>query len=313
MRNSKITVIRTAVGSPASVGLIKELGKKRVRVIGTDCNSLSSGFYFCDKNYVIPKGDDPKFIKEILKICSIEKPNAIISGPEQEILTLSKNKKLFGERNILVLVPDYETVKICADKIATYRFFKKENIPTPKIYNKGNVKFPIMMKPRFGRGSTDVFKVKNKSELKFYLKKIKNPIVQEFIDGIEYTVDTFADLKGKPLSIIPRVRIQVESGISIKGKTICNKEIIDWCRKIAEKLKLIGPSCIQCIKSNKGLKFTEINPRFGGGSILSIKADPTIILNLIRIIKREKPIKSRGFIEGLTMLRYYSEVYTENL
>jgi carbamoyl-phosphate synthase large subunit len=310
---SKITIIRTAVGCPAAIGLIKELRKRKIKVIGTDCNPLSAGFYFCDKSYVVPKGNEPRFLKEILKICDIEKPKAIISGPEEEVLTLSRNKKIFEKRGVVVLVPDYKSAKICTDKIATYKFFKKENIPTPKIFNKDNVKFPIIIKPRFGRGSSQVFKIKNRNELEFYLKRIKNPILQEFINGIECTVDIFSDLEGKPLSIIPRVRIQVESGISMKSRTIYDEEIINWCKKIAKKLKLIGPSCIQCIKSKEGLKFTEINLRFGGGSILAIKADPTIILNLIRMIKGEKPIESKKLKEGLTMLRYYSEVYDENL
>lgn len=313
MKNSKITVIRTAVGSPASAGLINELRKRGIKVVGIDCNPLSAGFYLCDKCYVVPKGNNVDFLKEILKICDIEKPKAIISGPEEEILTLSKNKKIFEKRKIIALVPAYKTVKICIDKITTYKFFQKEGIPAPEIYRKNSLKFPLIIKPRFGRGSADVFRVKNKNELKFYLKEVKNPILQEFIDGREYTIDIFSDLEGNPLSIVPRERIQVESGISMKGKTVRDKEIINLCRKIAEKLKLIGPSCIQCIKSNKGLKFIEINPRFGGGSILSIKADPTIILNLIKIIKKEKPIKSKGFKDGVTMLRYYSEVYTENL
>jgi len=313
MKNSKITVIRTAVGCPAAAGLIKELKKMGVRVVGTDCNSLSSGFYLCDKSYVVPKGDNPHFLKEILRICSLEKPKAIISGPEEELLTLSKNKKIFERKNILVLVPNYETVKICSDKIATYNFFKKEGIPTPENYKKNDIKFPIIIKPRFGRGSTNIFKANNKKELEFYSGKVKNPILQEFINGTEYTVDVFADLEGNPLSVVPRIRLQIESGISMKGKTVYEKVIIDLCEKITEKLKIIGPSCIQFIKDREGPRFIEINTRFGGGSILSMKADSTIIPNLIRIIKREKPRKSKGFKENLTMLRYYSEIYTEDL
>lgn len=313
MKDSKITIIRTAAGCFSAVGLIKELKRKGARVIGTDCNLLSPGFYFCDKRYVIPKGNNPNFLKEVLKICDVEKPDVIISGPEEEILKLSKNKKLFEKKNILVLVPDYKNVKICVDKLATFDFFKKEKVPTPKIYNKDDIKFPAIIKPRFGRGSRQIFKIENKSELDFYIKKIQDPILQEFVDGVEYTIDIFSDLKGESLSIVPRKRIQVESGISMIGKTIYDKKIIDFCEKIVKKLKLIGPSCIQCIKNKQGIKFIEINPRFGGGSILSIKADSTIISNLIKIIKKKKPIKSKGFKKGLTMLRYYAEVYTKKL
>lgn len=305
-----ITIIRTAVGCLSAVALIYELKRAKVKVVGTDCNPLSAGLYLCDKSYVVPRGEDPTFIEEILKICKVEKPIAIISGPEEELLTLSRNKRIFNELDILLLCPDHKTIKICADKLLTYKTFKKLNVPTPKIYNLENVEFPCIVKPRHGRGGREVYKAENPDELHLHLKKIKNPIIQEFVNGVEYTVDTFADLNGNPLSVVPRARLQTESGISIKGVTVHDAEIIEQCKKMVKKLKLIGPACFQCLKENDGeIKFIEINPRFGGGSILSIKADPTIIPNLIRIIKGEPPSPSAGFREGLVMLRFYSEVF----
>lgn len=307
--SSKIIVLRSAVGSPSAIGFINGLKKRNVRVIGIDCNPLSVGLYLCDKGYVVPRGDDPRFIDEILRICDIEKPNVIISGPEEEILTLSKNKKLFEKRNILLLCPDYKTVEICADKVKIFENFKKYGIPTPEIYRKGNARFPCIIKPRWGRGSQEVFKVDGSRDLESFLKRADNPIIQEYVSGVEYTVDTFADLKGNPLSIVPRTRLQVESGISIKGATVYDKEIISYCERIVNKFGLIGPACIQCIKSDERVKFTEVNTRFGGGSILSIKADPSIVSNLIKIAKGGRPIPSKGFKEGIVMLRYYSEIF----
>lgn len=309
MSKPGITIMRSAVGCLSAMALITELKREMVRVIGIDCNPLSAGLYLCDKGYVVPRGDDPRFLGEILRLCDMEKPDAILSGPEEEILVLSKNKRLFAERNILILCPDYEVVKVCADKMKTCKMLKSHGIPVPKVYNKENIKFPCIMKPRFGRGGREIFRAEDAFELEFYSRKVTNPITQEFAEGTEYTVDTFADLEGNPLSIIPRIRLQVESGISVKGMTVYDEEIITHCQKIVMELKLVGPSCIQCIRGDKGLKFIEINPRFGGGSILSIKADPTIVPNLIKIVKGETPTPSNGFKQGLTMLRYYSEVF----
>ena len=150
-----ISVLRTAAGSPAAVGMIKALRRRNIRVIGTDCNPLSAGFHFCDSSYVTPWGDDPQFISRLLAICDIEKPHAIISGPEEEVLTLSKNKRHFNKRDVVVLTPDYEAVAICADKLATDAFFRQTHVPTLTYYA---VRFPAI-KPRFGRGGTDVFKL----------------------------------------------------------------------------------------------------------------------------------------------------------
>jgi carbamoyl-phosphate synthase large subunit len=309
MSESQITVIRSAAGCLSAAALINELKSRGVRVIGLDCNPLSAGFYLCDKSYVVPRGDDPGFLEEILRICEAERPDAIISGPEEEILVLSKNKGLFGEKGILVLCPDYDTVKICADKLETCKVLESHGIPVPDIYKNDNARFPCIVKPRFGRGGAGVFRAESRRDLEFYIQDVEQPVIQEFIDGVEYTIDIFADLEGKPLSVIPRARLQVESGISVKAKTVYDEEIISDCAKIARKLKLTGPSCIQCIKNDQKVAFTEINPRFGGGSALSLKADNSIVANLIKIVRRETPVPGQGFEQGLTMLRYYREVF----
>jgi len=309
MDKSGITIMRSGAGCLSAAALINELKNQGVRVIGLDCNPLSAGLHLVDKSYVVPRGDAPGFLEEIIRICEVEKPDAMLSGPEEELLVLSQNKDLFAESGVLLLCPDYDAVKACADKLATYRVLQSYGIPTPEIYHGDDARFPCIVKPRFGRGGRDIFKAEDRPQLAFYLQKVDQPVIQEFVEGEEYTVDVFSDLAGTPLSIVPRVRLQVESGISVKGVTVYDEAIINYCNQIARKLKLIGPSCIQCIKIERRVAFTEINPRFGGGSALSIKADPTIVANLIRITKRETPVPSDHFTKGLVMLRYYDEVF----
>lgn len=306
----KIKIFRSAVGSMPSWGLINELQDKGVEVVGLDSNPLSFGFYLLKKHYVVPNGNQPEFIERLMELIDKERPNALVSGPEEELLTLAKNKKLVESKGTLVLCPDEKYVEICMNKEKLHQSFKELGVSVPKLFeNKSSVVFPCVVKPKLGRGSTDVYIAKNNEELNFYIKKVKDPIIQEFIEGEEYTVDVVADKEGNAFSIVPRLRLATESGISVKGKTVYDKEIIECCRRLAKHLKLFGPSCIQCIRGREGLKFIEINTRFGGGSILSIKADPTIIPNLLKMIRGGIPEPSKGFKEGLIMLRYHSEVF----
>lgn len=310
MSEAKTSIIRSGAGCLSTGALTTRLRKERVRVIGLDCNPMSAGLHLADTGYVVPRGDEPGFLDEVVRICETEKPDAMISGPEEELLVLSKNKDMLEERGVLLLCPDFDTVKVCADKLETHHKLSSYAVPTPRIYQIEEAKFPCIIKPRFGRGGRDIYKANDREELAFFLPKVSQPVVQEFVEGTEYTVDVFADLAGNPLSIVPRVRLQVESGISVKGVTVFDEEIISYCRQIAESLKLIGPSCIQCLKTDERLVFIEINTRFGGGSALSMEADPTIVPNLVRMARREPPVPSRGFKQGLVMLRYYNEVFT---
>ncbi|KAF5083763.1 ATP-grasp domain protein [anaerobic digester metagenome] len=309
-KKEKITIIRSAVGSMPSWGLISELLKYQVNIIGIDSDPMSFGLFKLDRKYVVPRGNDPDYISSIVKIVETEKCDAILSGPEEELLSLSYNRSKIEKLGCILLSPQHNSVLICTDKYNTYTFLTANEIPTPKLYpDLDSITFPCLIKPRFGRGGTNVYKINDKCDLQYFQRDLDNYVIQEFIHGEEYSVDILADKEGNPLSIVPRLRLETDSGVSVKGKTVYDADIISYCTKIVKKLELFGPSCIQCIKNSKGIYFFDINARFGGGSILSIKADSTIIPNLLKIIKNESPIPSLGFIEGLIMLRNYSEIF----
>ncbi len=299
-------IIRTAAGSIVSWGFIKELQKLGIEVIGVDSDHNS---YALKKlaGYVVPKANEADFLDVILDIIDIEEPDAIISGPEEELLVLAENREYFNE--VMLLMPSYESLKICTDKLEMDKFLRQIDVPTPIIYVIELIKDYYMMKPRFGRGGKGIKKVSIEDILDKDLHLNDDYIFQEYIEGEEYSIDILADQEGNTLNIVPRLRMKVIDGKSVISKTVYDKEIIDYCRIIVKKLKLFGPSCIQCIKNNSGVYFIDINPRFGGGSILSIKADTTILPNLIRLINRVEPRPNDKFEEGLTMVRYYKEVF----
>lgn len=304
-------LIISACGSMPQVSLIKDFQEYNVKIIGIDCNPLSVGFKFCDNYYVIPKATDNNFLPKMLEICGKEKPDAIVISPDEELMKMAQNRTYFESLKIKLLIPKSMIVGICNDKWFTYHFFKNNKIPTPltRLYEGFNG--PSIIKPRQGRGSSGIFRVNNLIEEIFYKDRMENYIIQKFIEGKEYTVDILSDWNSNPISIIIRERIEVESGICTKGKIVFDKEITKYVKQIVKKLGLVGMSCIQCIRGKEGLKFIEINLRFGGGSVLSRRADPTIIPNYLRLIEGKKLLKPKK-PKQLTFLRYYSEVIEKN-
>ena len=101
----------------------------------------------------------------------------------------------------------------------------------------------------------------------------------------------------------------LENGESIENGAI--RETLEEAKLKVKELKLFGPSCIQCILSGSRIKFIDANCRFGGGSILSIKADSGILKNLFHIIKNKELVASSEFKENLVMLRNYKEVFLD--
>ena len=288
------------------------------KVISVDINPLSAGFYVSDKHYLIPSSSDPNFIPAVLEICKKENIKLLIPTRDGELLLFAKNKEKFENQGTHVMISNPEVIKICNDKYKFYQFLTRNNIPIPKTYLPGEVDFssmpyPLLLKSRYGSGSKSIFKVKNERELKFFVDYIPGPLIQEFIAGKEYTIDLFSDFNEKVLTVVPRERIETFCGESYKGKTVKDIQMVEYARSLAEKLGTIGHITAQCIKNNKEIKFIEVNPRFGGGAILGIKAGANTPLFLLRLVlgKRVKP-QIGEFKENLLMLRYTKDLFILN-
>ncbi len=307
-------VLLTAIGK--RVQLINHL-KKSNDVIGVDCGDLAPAIQFVDKFYKIHKYNKKEYIDDLIKICKSEKVDLLIPLYEKEFSILCENRDKFKKNGTILLLSNKAVIELCNDKWETYEFFLENEINTPISYckkdieqilkreNKENIQFPLIIKPRDGMGSSNVFKIKSIKELEFFKEYVDNYIIQQYVDGIEYTIDVLCDLKGNVISIVPRERIEVRSGEVCKSKAVYDKRIINSTLDLCQKLKGIGPLTIQCILTkNNEIKFIEINPRFGGGVPLSFECgvDYGKFFNMFVEGKEVNPII--GEFEQRTMLRY---------
>ena len=65
-------------------------------------------------------------------------------------------------------------------------------------------------------------------------------------------------------------------------------KIIAECRKLCTKIRAYGPLAVQLIRDADGTDwYIEINPRFGGGAPLSMKAGARSAEALLRILDGE--------------------------
>jgi carbamoyl-phosphate synthase large subunit len=258
------------------------------KIITTDLNPLSPGLYFCDKFYCAPLCTSPDYIETIKSICIKEKISLLIPTIDEELPIYAKLSKDFEDIGVRVIVSNYNAVIICNDKMLTYKIFLEKSIPTPKTYlpeelDVPSMKYPLFIKPRFGRGSVNSFMIRSEKELVFFLDYIDKPVVQEYLVGKEFTIDVLADLNGKVISSVPRERLLIRAGVSDRGVTIDNDALMEWGKRIVEMLGLIGPVNIQGKLFQDKIKFIEINPRFSGGIQLTVKSGPNFPELLIRM------------------------------
>lgn len=261
-------------------------------IYGADFSDFAPALFFCDKRIRICKIRDEKYIPSLIDICRDEKIDALIPTIDTDLLVLSQNKSKFEEIGTKVLISAEDKIKVCRDKRDTAKFFQSIGLKSPlpvDDYKKYNLGFPAFIKPKDGSSSINAYKVNDASELKTYAKEVPDYIIAPFIEGTEYTIDAFCDLNGSPLLITPRIRLAVRSGEVLKTQIDQDEKIIDETKRIIDAFKPCGPITIQLIRQSSTGEdyFIEINPRFGGGAPLSMKAGADSSVALLKLLNND--------------------------
>lgn len=248
-----------------------------VTLFGADITESAPALAFCDRTVIVKRIKDPEYIPCLLEICERERIDALIPTIDTDLLILAQNRNAFEQIGTKVLVANEDKIQLCRDKRLTADYFISCGLNSPKPvddYKKYTGGFPAFIKPKDGSSSINAYKINNEQELETYSARVDDYIIQPFIDGREYTIDAFCDLDGNPLLITPRERIAVRSGEVLKTRICQDDVMIDECRRLLADFKPRGAITVQLIKQTQTGKnyYIEINPRYGGGAPLSIKA-----------------------------------------
>ncbi len=300
-------------GTIAATRYLKRLGKYRV-ILG-DMNNWAAGLKFADKAYILPAGKDEKFIEVVRDIIKKEKVDIFVPLVDEEILKSYMLKDEFPD--LVILLPEYDFARIALDKWLLIKKFKRFGLPCPKTYLAVNecedLGYPLIAKPRRGRGSRNVVEIKSKEQIEAYkvLTGLSNKeiLIQEKIEGREFTVSVIVNKNGDVLAVVPK-EIIYKKGITVAAVTRNINNIQDVGVEIQKKLKPNGPFNMQLILRNDGMPIIfEINPRYSTTIALTMEAG----INEIDILIENKAYLGRllAFRENLVMTRFYDQLYFE--
>lgn len=166
-----------------------------------------------------------------------------------------------------VVTSDRETVRICRSKQTTYEYFK-DCWFVPRFFSGVDEveEYPVFVKPDVGQGSQGAFRVNNRNELEFVLKKESRHIICEYLPGEEYTIDCLTDAEGELRVCRMRNRRRIRNGISVSSERLPVPEVIyDVAREINRRLKFCGAWFFQVKRNLSGdFRLLEIAPRIAG-------------------------------------------------
>ena len=307
-------VLVPGAAAPAGINTIKSLKMSNFagKIVATDSTSLSAGFFMADVNEILPEADAQYYVKRLFEIVEKHHVQVLMPSSGYDIYPYSDNREALARIGATAVVSDRDTLEICRDKLLTYKKMSgKYNLPFTTADPDKVKSFPVIAKPRFGKGSRNVIKVNNEADLRYIASNFGNTIFQEFLPGVEYTIDVLSDMNKKPIIAVPRIRLQTKAGISTKGRIIRDADLETTCMNMAREIGIRGPSCIQMKESSEEqLKLIEINSRLGGGTIFSTLAGaniPSMILEMLSGTYIDPPRVSE-----ITVVRYYEEIVIEN-
>lgn len=231
------------------------------------------------------KWDDPDIEDHFVKMVKKKNIDLILPLMDRAVILCAK----LDIPNVVNLTSSEKTATICFDKWQFRDFMEKH---FPSLYPSVVLgKFPRIEKPRFGFGSQGIKTLESGLAMSLDHLLTNSLVVQDKIEGIEYSVDTYYNKDGRWIDSVPRERIRVGSGEVITSRTVEKPELSTVALLVGEELGLIGPTNLQFIEQDDGQFFLiEINARFGGGWTLSMEAG----LDAISLIEHEyfnKPYK----------------------
>lgn len=290
-----MNILLTSVGRRAyMVKYFKEAigGDGEVHVCNSDDKTVA--FHYADKAVVSPLIYDDNYIPFLLNYCEKNRISILISLFDIDLLVLAQNKDKFSEIGTKVIVSDERVIQVCNDKWKTYLFLKDNGFRVPKTYltlqkamlalDSGELKYPIIVKPRFGCGSIGMSIAEDEMALLYYFRRNSRVVsrsylkyesasvgideqilYQECLKGQEYGADIINDLNGQLQNVIVKKKIAMRAGETDIAELVDVPAISSELTRLGGITKHIANMDCDVFLVDGVPYILEMNARFGGG------------------------------------------------
>ena len=316
MENMMNILVLSAGTRDKVVRYFKETLQGKGSVIATDCSNLAPAIYDADKAYIVPRIDDPEYLDKIIDICAKEKIDGVFSLIDPELSLIASAKERFEEVGTKVIVPSYDLCETCLDKYDMFNFLTEKGIPTGRCFidkesfykakSKGEIDYPVFVKPRAGSASININKVTTDEEVDTLFDIYGGLMIQEYMKGQEYGADIYIDMiTGKCVSIFLKKKIKMRAGETDKSVSVKDEELFKKLAAFVEECGFTGMIDADLFLDEGKWYLSEINPRFGGGYPHAYECGvnfPKLIVNNLE--GKENTPNIGDYKEGIYMMKY---------
>ena len=302
----------------------KSMGKDG-KIVATDISLTAPAIYMADKYYIVPRINDENYIPTILDICKKEDIQAVTTLIDPEIIILAENRNKFEEIGVEVLTPYKETAEICFDKYVMYEYLKEKNIRTVLTYSdietfeigkaKGEINFPVFVKPRRGSGSVGARKVEDMETLKKSMLEDSSLIIQELMsDALDIDADIYVDtISNQAVSLFSKKKLETKIGGASKTISFKDDKLNTFASEALKVFKFNGPIDMDFWDRDGEYYLSEINPRFGGGYLHAYGAGVDFVKLIENNVNAIENKPDFGNYEDDVVMMMYDSVVIEKI
>ena len=299
--------------------------QNKLKIVAADMNPTAPALYVADKKYIVPQICDKGYIDCVIEICKRENIHAITTLIDPEIEILSNNRCTFEEMGITVLAPDSKTAKICFNKYEMFKFLSENAVPTPLTFHslccfkealiKGEISFPVFIKPISGSGSVGAHKINSMTELEYEINLGKyDYIIQEYMPNGDCNADVYVDtISNMAVSAFCKRKIETQIGGANKTVSFMDEKLFRFISDICNILEFSGPVDMDFFYKDGKYHLSDINPRFGGAYLHAYGAGVDFFKLIQNNINGFENTPSFGnYEEGIVMMMYDDVVICKN-
>ena len=316
-----LTVLVLGVGGNVSQGILKALRRSELdlRVVAGCISPLAVGLYAADRAVVTPLARDDGFLPWLERTCRDEGVGAVLSGAEPVLEALAPEAERLREATggAVAIVSPPETLEVGQDKLTTARWLEERGLAFPASADAADAAavralaeehgFPLLAKPRRGKGGTGLVRVGSQEELDLVTGR-DGIVVQEHLpDRAEFTAGCMVDSEGELRGSVVMRRELVE-GTTYRAEFGEFPEVRDEAVRIAQALRPRGPLNVQLrLRDGRPVAF-ELNVRFSGTTPARARAGFNEVDAALRHFVLGEPMNLPR-VESGVVLRYWNELY----
>ncbi len=263
------------------------------RLLACEANPNAPVLAEADEGILVPPMDDPGYLDALLAICRDRQVSIVIPLNNLDVPVIAGNAAAFRALGTIPLTPSAEMSAMCADKWDCYEWLREHEIATPATYPtldaarsalaRGELHFPVFVKPRWGTSSLAVERAGNERELELacewgkvvlrrtILSKMTKSeaddafVFQQAVEGQECGMDVVNDLDGHYAATLARRKLAMRDGNTDRAVTVAGSHFEELGQKLGALIRHAGVVDCDLIETPEGLFVIDLNPRLGGG------------------------------------------------